>query len=137
MKVIFEARLDSDPVSLFVIVLLSMLVVVSRTSVRLNRILPAVLPLKMLFSIEAVRTLLSADISRGTLETEVWPSKVLFEQTRVDVPSRFKKIPLTLSKKWLSRMDMEAFAGNVASIAKVVVFVNVQEETFRLWRLTP
>ena len=60
--------------------------------------LPVVLSLKTLFSMWAARILLFADISSGTLETEVWPLNVLSEQTTVDVPLRVKKIPLTLFK---------------------------------------
>ena len=75
--------------------------------------------------------LLSADISNGTLDVEICPSKVLFEQTMVDVPSRVKKTPLILFNNWLFMMDMEASPLKVASIAYIVACSIVQEETSR------
>ena len=82
--------------SLFVIRLFITLKLAVRTSVRFARMLPVVFPVKVLFSMRAVKMLLFAVISKGTLEMEVWSWNVLFEQSRVDVPFRVKKIPLVL-----------------------------------------
>ena len=56
---------------LFVIVLLSALISALVTVSKLNRMLPVVLSLKTLFFIAAVKLLLPAEISSGTLEIEV------------------------------------------------------------------
>lgn len=98
MKVTFEAMAATLPVSLSVNVLLSKVTSASTTLVRLNRMLPVVLLLKTLLLKSAVIALLLATISIGISETEVCPSKVLFEQVRVDVPSRVNLTPLVFFK---------------------------------------
>ena len=71
-------------------------------------------------------------ISRGTAETDIWPENVLSKQVTVDVPLRVKKIPLVLFKNWLFIIEMEVSPEKTASIAKVVVFSIVHEETSKL-----
>ena len=85
----------------------------------------------------AVRTLLLAAIPSGTSEMEVCPSKVFPEQTTVDVPLKVKEMPLVLFKNWLFVTETEALPEKEASIVNVVVFVNVHEETSKLWGLAP
>ncbi len=91
-----DPKLDWDPVPLFLIVLLRQKMLLLLTLSRLTRMLPVMLPLKTLFSMWVVKVLPAADISNGTLETEVCPSKVFSEQTTEEVPFSVRKIPLEL-----------------------------------------